>query len=280
MHDTLDVFFNAIRSTAAVITTLVTFSAVSMHGPRTSSCRSRTTRWCTASARGSTRCAGDAWQKYRARCATALRLHVRPPREEVCWSLGGEVRAAARAGAPTAASTGILPDEPAHRGPSGGSVQGCFKTIACSPDRAGAARAPILDGSASRWIDCTTTARTASSAIVRLARRTVGDFVVTVFNFIAGAANGGLHASRRAPRPAGTPSASTATASIDGGSNVGNQGGVPSEPIAAHGFDQSVSLTGPASRLSVAEETSLTGPRSHEARGTAEEDEYDLVFSS
>ena len=30
-----------------------------------------------------------------------------------------------------------------------------------------------------------------------------------------------------------------------GGSNVGNQGGVASEAIAAHGFDQSVSLTIP-----------------------------------
>jgi 1,4-alpha-glucan branching enzyme len=34
-------------------------------------------------------------------------------------------------------------------------------------------------------------------------------------------------------------------ASVYGGSNVGNLGGVPSEPIAAHGFDQSVRLTVP-----------------------------------
>ena len=30
-----------------------------------------------------------------------------------------------------------------------------------------------------------------------------------------------------------------------GGSDVGNGGGVPTEPVAAHGFDQSLSLTVP-----------------------------------
>ena len=34
-------------------------------------------------------------------------------------------------------------------------------------------------------------------------------------------------------------------ASLYGGGNVGNQGGVASEPIAAHGFEQSVRLTVP-----------------------------------
>ena len=34
-------------------------------------------------------------------------------------------------------------------------------------------------------------------------------------------------------------------ASIYGGGNVGNGGGVGSEPIAVHGFDQSVNLTVP-----------------------------------
>ena len=34
-------------------------------------------------------------------------------------------------------------------------------------------------------------------------------------------------------------------ASIYGGHDVGNGGGIASEPIAAHGFDQSLSLTVP-----------------------------------
>ena len=49
--------------------------------PRTSSCRSRTTRWCTGRGRCSTRCRATRWQKF-ANAARAVRLHVRAPGQE------------------------------------------------------------------------------------------------------------------------------------------------------------------------------------------------------
>jgi 1,4-alpha-glucan branching enzyme len=91
-----------------------------------------------------------------------------------------------------------------------------------------------------RWIDANDNENSVVS-IVRYATDR-GDFVVMVFNFTP------------VPRMAyriGVPAAGyyaerlNSDASVYGGSNVGNQGGVPSAPIAAHGFDQSLSLTVP-----------------------------------
>ena len=97
-----------------------------------------------------------------------------------------------------------------------------------------------FDPAGFRWIDANDNENSVVS-IVRYAKDR-GDFVVMVFNFTP------------VPRLAyriGVPAAAyyaerlNSDASIYGGSNVGNQGGVPSEPIAAHGFEQSVSLSVP-----------------------------------
>ena len=76
-------------------------------------------------------------------------------------------------------------------------------------------------------------------SFIRRARRSADDFVVAVLNFTP------------VPRESyriGVPDAGVYTevvnsdASFYGGGNVGNGGGVSTEPIAAHGFAQSIKL--------------------------------------
>ena len=97
-----------------------------------------------------------------------------------------------------------------------------------------------FDPAGFRWIDCNDNENSVVS-IVRYARNR-SDFVVMIFNFTP------------VPRPEyriGVPEAGHYTellnsdAGIYGGGNVGNGGGVASEPIAAHGFDQSLRLRVP-----------------------------------
>jgi 1,4-alpha-glucan branching enzyme len=91
-----------------------------------------------------------------------------------------------------------------------------------------------------RWIDCDDNENSVVS-LVRYARNRE-DFVVMVFNFTP------------VPRPdyrIGVPAAGwyaellNSDASIYGGSNMGNCGGVHSEPIADHGFDHSLRVLVP-----------------------------------
>jgi 1,4-alpha-glucan branching enzyme len=86
-----------------------------------------------------------------------------------------------------------------------------------------------------RWIDCHDNENSVVS-IVRYARNP-DDFVVMLFNFTP------------VPRTAyriGVPAVGwyaeilNSDGAIYGGGNVGNGGGVGSEPVAAHGFDQSI----------------------------------------
>jgi 1,4-alpha-glucan branching enzyme len=91
-----------------------------------------------------------------------------------------------------------------------------------------------------RWIDCNDIENSVVS-LVRYAKDR-GDSVVMVFNFTPvprmdyriGVPGSGFYAERL-----------NSDASLYGGGNVGNAGGVWSEPVAAHGFDNSVSLTVP-----------------------------------
>jgi 1,4-alpha-glucan branching enzyme len=91
-----------------------------------------------------------------------------------------------------------------------------------------------------RWIDCNDNENSVVS-VVRYAqdRR---DFMVMVFNFTP---------VPRAEYRIGVPEAGSyaellnSDSTIYGGSNVGNGGGVGSEPVPAHGFDQSVRLMVP-----------------------------------
>jgi 1,4-alpha-glucan branching enzyme len=91
-----------------------------------------------------------------------------------------------------------------------------------------------------RWIDCNDNENSVVS-IIRYARDRT-DFVVMIFNFTP------------VPRPEyriGVPEPGhyaellNSDAGIYGGGNVGNGGGAAAEPVAAHGFDQSLRLTIP-----------------------------------
>ena len=91
-----------------------------------------------------------------------------------------------------------------------------------------------------RWIDCNDNENSVIS-FVRFARDP-RDFLVTIFNLTP------------VPRPdyrIGVPEPGyyaellNSDSALFGGSNVGNGGGVASEPVAAHGFDQSIRLSVP-----------------------------------
>jgi 1,4-alpha-glucan branching enzyme len=97
-----------------------------------------------------------------------------------------------------------------------------------------------FEGAGFRWIDCNDNDNSVVS-LIRTARDRA-DFSVIVANFTP------------VPRPdyrIGVPEPGfyrellNSDSAIYGGSNLGNQGGVPSEPVASHGFEQSIVLTVP-----------------------------------
>jgi 1,4-alpha-glucan branching enzyme len=97
-----------------------------------------------------------------------------------------------------------------------------------------------VDPGGFRWIDCTDH----EASVISLARfgRGSGDAVVAVFNFTP--------VPREAyrigvPAPGYYAELLNSDAGVYGGSNVGNGGGVWSDLVPMHGFDQSVSLTLP-----------------------------------
>jgi 1,4-alpha-glucan branching enzyme len=91
-----------------------------------------------------------------------------------------------------------------------------------------------------RWIDCNDNENSVVS-FVRYARDK-GDFVVMLFNFTPVP-----RAEYRigVPQPGWYAELLNSDSTTYGGSNVGNGGGVASEPVPAHGFDQSVRLLVP-----------------------------------
>ena len=97
-----------------------------------------------------------------------------------------------------------------------------------------------FDPAGFRWIDCNDNENSVVSTI-RYAR-SHDDFLVMVFNFTP---------VPRHEYRIGVPSSGrylellNSDAGIFGGSNVGNGGSVTTEPVAAHGFDQSLPLTVP-----------------------------------
>jgi 1,4-alpha-glucan branching enzyme len=91
-----------------------------------------------------------------------------------------------------------------------------------------------------RWIDCNDNENSAVS-FVRYARDR-GDFVVMIFNFTP------VPRARYrigVPAPGWYAELLNSDAALYGGSDVGNAGGVASEPVPAHGFAQSLSLMVP-----------------------------------
>ena len=94
-----------------------------------------------------------------------------------------------------------------------------------------------FDPSGFRWIDCNDNENSVIS-IVRFARDSA-DYVVMVFNFTPVP-----RAQYRigVPEPGWYAEVLNSDASLYGGSNVGNGGGVQSEAVAAHGFDHSLRI--------------------------------------
>jgi 1,4-alpha-glucan branching enzyme len=78
-------------------------------------------------------------------------------------------------------------------------------------------------------------------SIVRYARD-ARDFLVMVFNFTPVSR---LEYRIGVPQPGFYAEILNSDASLYGGSNVGNYGGAQTEPLASHGFDQSLSLSLP-----------------------------------
>jgi 1,4-alpha-glucan branching enzyme len=97
-----------------------------------------------------------------------------------------------------------------------------------------------LDPSGFRWIDCSDNENSVVS-IVRFARDH-HDFIVMVFNFTP-VPRGGYRIG--VPEPGYYTELLNSDSHLFGGSNVGNGGGLSSEPVAAHGFDQSITLMVP-----------------------------------
>src|SRR5262249_52875219 len=97
-----------------------------------------------------------------------------------------------------------------------------------------------FDPAGFRWIDCNDNENSVVS-IIRYARAPA-DFVVMVFNFTPGP-----RAEYRigVPEPGSYVELLNSDAALFGGGNVGNGGGAATEPVAAHGFDQSLRLVLP-----------------------------------
>ena len=97
-----------------------------------------------------------------------------------------------------------------------------------------------FDPSGFRWIDC----HDNENSVVSLVRyaRDPRDFVVMLFNFTPVP----RHDYRiGVPAPGHYAERLNSDSALFGGSNVGNGGGVGTEPITTHGFDQSLNLTVP-----------------------------------
>ena len=97
-----------------------------------------------------------------------------------------------------------------------------------------------FDPSGFRWIDCNDNENSVFS-IVRYARDH-HDFVVMLFNFTP-VPRAGYRIG--VPEPGWYHEILNSDAEMYGGGNVGNGGGVGTEPVAAHGFDQSLRLIVP-----------------------------------
>jgi 1,4-alpha-glucan branching enzyme len=97
-----------------------------------------------------------------------------------------------------------------------------------------------FDSSGFRWIDCHDNENSVIS-FIRFARDR-RDFLVTIFNFTPVP-----RADYRigVPEPGYYAELMNSDSAVFGGSNLGNAGGVLSEPVAAHGFDESLRLMVP-----------------------------------
>ena len=167
--------------------------------------------------------------------ARAVRLHVRPSRQEAAVH-GRRVRRSGASGTTIAASTGTC--STIRRTPA------CAAT--CRISTGTIRREPALhevdfDPAGFRWIDCNDNENSVVS-LVRYARDRAR-FRGHGLQLHAGAAR--RLPDRRAGRRAATPSCSTATRRSTAAATSATAAASHSEPVAAHGFDQSLRLTVP-----------------------------------
>jgi 1,4-alpha-glucan branching enzyme len=175
---------------------------------------------------------GDAWQKYASLRLLFGYMYAHPGKKLLF--MGGEFAQWREWNHDRSLDWHLLAD-PAH-----GAIRQYVQALNALYQAEPALHQADFDAGGFRWIDCNDIENSVVS-LVRYARDR-RDSVVMVCNFTP------------VPRMAyriGVPEAGfyaellNSDAAAYGGSNVGNQGGVASEPIATHGFDQSVSLTIP-----------------------------------
>jgi 1,4-alpha-glucan branching enzyme len=207
----------------------ITFS-MRMRSPRTSSCRSRTTKSSTASDRCSIACPATSGRSSRTSGrSTATCRH--PGKNSCSW-------------APSSASARVEPRSQPRLASAAGSA--ARRPVPLRPDlNWHYAAEPALhrrdftpDGFS--WIDCNDNENSVVS-MVRFARDR-RDCIVMVFNFTPVPRHGyriGV------PQPGRYTEILNSDSEIYGGGNIGNLGGLDTEPMPSHGFDQSISLTVP-----------------------------------
>jgi 1,4-alpha-glucan branching enzyme len=175
---------------------------------------------------------GDAWQKY-AGLRTLYGFMWAHPGKKLLF-MGGEFGQWREWNHDRSLDWHLL-DDPSH-----GGIQHFVQALNALYQREPALHQSDFDPSGFRWIDCSDNENSVVS-LMRLARDP-RDFLVAVFNFTP---------VPRIPYRIGVPEPGyyaeilNSDSSMFGGSNVGNGGGVGSEPVPAHGFDQSVLLTVP-----------------------------------
>jgi 1,4-alpha-glucan branching enzyme len=175
---------------------------------------------------------GDAWQKYASLRALYGYMFGHPGKKLLFmgsefgqwreWNFDGSL-------------DWHLLDDPSHQG-----LRQWMQDLTGVYRAEAALHAADFDPGTFRWIDCNDNENSVISFVRYAPSR--HDFVVVVLNFTPVA---------REQYRIGVPEAGwyrellNSDAAIYGGSNLGNGGGVGSDPAAAHGFDQSISLTVP-----------------------------------
>jgi 1,4-alpha-glucan branching enzyme len=175
---------------------------------------------------------GDAWQKHATLRALYGYMFGHPGKK--LMFMGAEIGQRREWNDDSSLDWHLL-DEPLHAG-----LRQWVRDLNMTYQREAALHQVDFEGTGFGWIDCNDNENSVISFVRRA--RDDGDFVVAVVNFTP------------VPREAyriGVPRAGwyrellNSDAAVYGGSNMGNGGGVETEPIADHGFDQSISLVVP-----------------------------------